>query len=504
MFDKRREPFSTTTRAIADRRPAGSGPKRLSPQPSRPLSAPGTTRSTTVNKTADASKPGYRSTSATPSRLAANSNVAGEPKKRANSTTVQPAPVRPGLQSRKTSDSSGSASDSSEGSSTNSTLSSRSQRLQRAVIAPPVEPPRITPKRTTLTGKTSTVKVKLPGAKSSVLDAGASPKTDKCKNCQKRSVSIDPVAMEIQANDKALRKIMDLEIHNQSLLAVNSSLENTIRQQAQEMEELRAELERLAALQEAASPVASAAEPVVLESAQLPSTPVDEPSITPADSTLEEDEHSEAAFARVCAMMRQMIEDGNSALAYRVPGEYFEQHDSTDGQLSARRTLSRQSSRSTLGRTPGALRTRSSSSSLTDDLSTGSFGTVASVPMKVKVHRRPSVSSGSDSGSQISSASQSSSSSRNTNKSIPKNKKEPHKRNNKDAVSRRLSIVMRPVVDTPAHAYLDDPYASFDGNTPSTAMTNHLQSKSFGSLTRHNRRTTFEVDDDDMQSLLCA
>ncbi|KAJ3330716.1 hypothetical protein HDU76_005027 [Blyttiomyces sp. JEL0837] len=48
--------------------------------------------------------------------------------------------------------------------------------------------------------------------------------------------------LEIQANDRALRKIMDLEIANESLLAVNTTLENTIREQAFTMEQLRRQL----------------------------------------------------------------------------------------------------------------------------------------------------------------------------------------------------------------------------------------------------------------------
>ncbi|KAJ3126077.1 hypothetical protein HK098_007875 [Nowakowskiella sp. JEL0407] len=52
----------------------------------------------------------------------------------------------------------------------------------------------------------------------------------------------DENPMEIQANDRALRKIMDLEISNTSLLAVNNSLESTIRKQAQTIERLKSQV----------------------------------------------------------------------------------------------------------------------------------------------------------------------------------------------------------------------------------------------------------------------
>ncbi|KAJ3413751.1 hypothetical protein HDV05_007654, partial [Chytridiales sp. JEL 0842] len=48
--------------------------------------------------------------------------------------------------------------------------------------------------------------------------------------------------MEAQANQRALRKIMDLEIANESLLAVNMTLETTIREQALSMEQLKRQL----------------------------------------------------------------------------------------------------------------------------------------------------------------------------------------------------------------------------------------------------------------------
>ncbi|KAI8611838.1 hypothetical protein BC830DRAFT_626411 [Chytriomyces sp. MP71] len=57
------------------------------------------------------------------------------------------------------------------------------------------------------------------------------------------SLSVTPhsdlIPMKTQVNDRAVRKIMDLEIANESLLAVNTTLENTIREQALNMEQMR-------------------------------------------------------------------------------------------------------------------------------------------------------------------------------------------------------------------------------------------------------------------------
>ncbi|KAI9330884.1 hypothetical protein BDR26DRAFT_871087 [Obelidium mucronatum] len=49
----------------------------------------------------------------------------------------------------------------------------------------------------------------------------------------------DAQTAKAQVNDRAVRKIMDLEIANESLLAVNTTLENTIREQALNLEQMR-------------------------------------------------------------------------------------------------------------------------------------------------------------------------------------------------------------------------------------------------------------------------
>ncbi|KAJ3382001.1 hypothetical protein HDU92_005003 [Lobulomyces angularis] len=60
---------------------------------------------------------------------------------------------------------------------------------------------------------------------------------DDCKNCK---FLLDNA--ETNANERVGRKILDLEISNASLNAVNISLENTIRQQAQKIEQMRKDL----------------------------------------------------------------------------------------------------------------------------------------------------------------------------------------------------------------------------------------------------------------------
>ncbi|ORY53916.1 hypothetical protein BCR33DRAFT_711257 [Rhizoclosmatium globosum] len=52
-------------------------------------------------------------------------------------------------------------------------------------------------------------------------------------------IPFDAQTAKAQVNDRAVRKIMDLEIANDSLLAVNTTLENTIREQALNLEQMR-------------------------------------------------------------------------------------------------------------------------------------------------------------------------------------------------------------------------------------------------------------------------
>ncbi|KAI9097329.1 hypothetical protein DFS34DRAFT_119996 [Phlyctochytrium arcticum] len=264
---------------------------------------------------------------------------------------------------------------------------------------------------------------------------------------------MDPIAMELQANDKAHRKIMDLEISNTSLLAVNSSLENTMRQQAQELEDLREELERLRQ-NSALSP-----ESVTRHQRQAP------PEYPPLawSSTHEEegdDDADEIAFARVCAKVQQMIEDGLKSTQYRVPSSILD-----DDEPESRRGVDDSGS---LGRTPGALRKRSSSMSIDSDYK----------PMAIKVHHnhKPPLAPGhattkgrspSFTRSVSSRSSCDSVASYNSTRSSNSHGYLGDKESSSAVKARRLSIVMRPVIDAPTHTYLDDPYESLDSSTSS-------------------------------------
>ncbi|KNC99890.1 uncharacterized protein SPPG_05263 [Spizellomyces punctatus DAOM BR117] len=512
MFDKPQDKFSTP-RALNDRRPT-SAPKRLTSQTAttRPLGSVRTTAKPLAEvKTSVRTltpKTTLRSTTPTPVTTPRPKSQSPSP------ISTRPAPRKP-VAATKNRLSSGSSSDGSNGSSPGSGRSSSLGKLQRAVIAPPVEAPRITPKRTTLTGKTTgNIKVKIPGSKarpdSGIADIdttnlapAAEGTLEKCKSCQLRSPILDPVAMEIQANDKALRKIMDLEISNTSLLAVNSSLENTIRQQAQELDELRQEIERLKGLSSVnAETVAILANGSTTKSPAPVEDSRSEPAVVDIDSLIKEDEHVEIAFARICATIQQMVGDGKKAAEYETPAHIIDEAQARDAEATARRDLIRKESRSALGKTLASSQgdTFSSLNSHSQQAANGSMA-VTSVPMTVKVGKRSrasrsSMSSGSD-VSRSSSSSKSSSSSGACN-SIP-NKNEPHTEGDKDMKARRLSIVMRPVVDTPTHAYLDDPYVLLENPMPMTTNyygSNRCQSRpQFGGA---------RMRPDDMDSLLSA
>ncbi|TPX66190.1 hypothetical protein SpCBS45565_g04678 [Spizellomyces sp. 'palustris'] len=513
MFDKPQNKFSTP-RALNDRRPT-SAPKRLTSQTAttRPL---GSVR-TTAKPLAEV-KPSTRTLTPKTTLRSTTPSPVTTPRPKSQSPSpisTRPAPRKP-VTAAKNRLSSGSSSDGSDGSSPGSGRSSSLGKLQRAVTAPPVEAPRITPKRTTLTGKTTgNIKVKIPGAKArpdsgidvTTLAPAAEGTLEKCKNCQLRSPILDPVAMEIQANDKALRKIMDLEISNTSLLAVNSSLENTIRQQAQELDELRQEIERLKGLS-SVNAVATLANGSMTKSPAPLEASRSEPAVVDIDSLIKEDEHVEIAFARICATIQQMVGDGKKAAEYETPAYIIDEAQARDTEATTRRDLIRKESRNALGKTLAKTSgsqgdTFSSMNGYSHQGANGGLSSMAvtSVPMTVKVGKRSrgsrsSISSGSD-VSRSSSSSKSSSSSGACN-SIP-NKNEPHTEGDKEIKARRLSIVMRPVVDTPTHAYLDDPYVLLDNPIPMT--TNHYGSN------RCQSRPQFggaRMRADDMDSLLSA
>ncbi|TPX67979.1 hypothetical protein CcCBS67573_g07343 [Chytriomyces confervae] len=116
---------------------------------------------------------------------------------------------------------------------------------------------------------------------------------------------MDPQTMKAQVNDRAVRKIMDLEIANESLLAVNTTLENTIREQALNLEQMRRLVGMLkrkygADLQPAQQPFTNS----IVD--DLSQSPVDEKEI-------------ELQFNRVCGTISQLIQDGTRALNIRGP-----------------------------------------------------------------------------------------------------------------------------------------------------------------------------------------
>ncbi|KAJ1551647.1 hypothetical protein HK096_005920, partial [Nowakowskiella sp. JEL0078] len=83
----------------------------------------------------------------------------------------------------------------------------------------------------------------LPKSNSQLISNSASHNSDYvCKICLNTLQPNETISIEAQANDRALRKIMDLEISNTSLLAVNNSLEATIRKQAQTIERLKSQI----------------------------------------------------------------------------------------------------------------------------------------------------------------------------------------------------------------------------------------------------------------------
>lgn len=126
---------------------------------------------------------------------------------------------------------------------------------------------------------------------------------------------------------------------------------------------------------------------------------------------------------------------------------------------------------------------------------------VSSVPMTVKVNKRASRDGSRlsrSSGSDVSSCSSSSRSSESSGYGSGSS-------SDQESKSRRLSIVMRPVVETPTHAYLDDPYVLLDNPKPSGVVTSNHQSS-----TRCQRKQTqyrthrIMARPDDMDSLLSA
>ncbi|KAI8903946.1 hypothetical protein DFJ77DRAFT_444138 [Powellomyces hirtus] len=507
MYIKRADSFPTPRPSSAESRQTPV-PRRLTSQPSvapakKALDTKSTARTLVTRATL---KVGGPAPTATPTTLVA-------PRK-SSPVIIRAVPTQTNTNTTNTSKfsksptSSGSASDASDFSSASSSRSgSAVPKLQRAVTAAPVQPPRGAAKRPAMASKTTgIIKVKIPGNN----NAGSSPplhttptaapaaeSAGKCRNCRQRGPAFDPVAMEIQANDKALRKIMDLEISNTSLLAVNTSLENTIRQQSQEMEAMRKELERLrdSAVNSMSNismtdrtPRDSSPSRISINS--TPDATVD--SILDADALIKEDGNVELRFSRICAMIQQMVEDGTKAVEYQAPSHppvptvQQEPGHAIDIETQARKALARKESRGALIRAAGALRKQTSSPTNPEPsvLRMARSVVVETVPVVTKVTRKSSRNSNSSDVSHTSSSSHSSAAS---TQHTPK----------ADAATRRRgSVVMRPFVDSPAHAYLDDPYAMLDNPPPVNAYLAPNKRTDTSPSTRITARP------DDMDSLL--
>ncbi|TPX66677.1 hypothetical protein CcCBS67573_g07733 [Chytriomyces confervae] len=160
---------------------------------------------------------------------------------------------------------------------------------------------------------------------------------------------MDPQTMKAQVNDRAVRKIMDLEIANESLLAVNTTLENTIREQALNLEQMR----RLVGMLKRKCGADLVPDDLSLDTdcseyseellgsgtdSSLMLSPrsiggsrmkqfVDQPAQQPFTNSIVDDlsqspvdeKEIELQFNRVCGTISQLIQDGTRALNIRGP-----------------------------------------------------------------------------------------------------------------------------------------------------------------------------------------
>ncbi|KAJ3034830.1 hypothetical protein HDV00_004593, partial [Rhizophlyctis rosea] len=206
-----------------------------------------------------------------------------------------------------------------------------------------------------------------------------------CPSCLEAAKNNDPIAIELQANDRALRKIMDLEISNTSLLAVNTSLETTIRKQSQLIEQMRHEIAKLKGLEidEDDSVLSEFIDPVLLEEKAVTVAAPDaedqtelsqsiDPETETGDATPKltstEDEQAQKeaqiVYARVCAVIEQLTADGRKAVEYRAPMHEVDIAVVSDDQFNKVEvpvpTVPTSRAFATLGRSAGVLRRNSS------------------------------------------------------------------------------------------------------------------------------------------------
>ncbi|KAJ3344381.1 hypothetical protein HDU83_005283 [Entophlyctis luteolus] len=144
-------------------------------------------------------------------------------------------------------------------------------------------------------------------------------------------LAFDADTAKSHVNERAARKIMDLEIANESLLAVNTTLENTIREQALNLEQMRRIMGVLkrkygeASLSVDYSDDSASNSETFVESVSLSSSksglfvrqkfdPFANAVIEEIDNSLELQKEVEQQFDRVCDTISQLIEAGEKAL----------------------------------------------------------------------------------------------------------------------------------------------------------------------------------------------
>jgi len=167
------------------------------------------------------------------------------------------------------------------------------------------------------------------------------------------------ISINDQANDRALRKIMDLEILNESLRSINESLECTIKEQSLKMEQLQLQIDHL----KSASSLNSTADDDLLFdflltkdttsdseikiiprhpqyanknqsnlSSSIPNQKVENINSLLNNSELNED--TDVQFKRICAKLEFLINDATKAIGLR-PKEIEKELTNKEKRLSA-------------------------------------------------------------------------------------------------------------------------------------------------------------------------
>ncbi|KAJ3105575.1 hypothetical protein HDU97_007917 [Phlyctochytrium planicorne] len=146
----------------------------------------------------------------------------------------------------------------------------------------------------------------------------------------KNPVRVDSAPKEAMVNEKAMRRVLDLEILNDSLLAVNSSLEDTIRDQSRKMEQMSKRIAYLtrrvggfddfgyddddvvdSGLERWGRRVADGGDKLQMVEglSQISKDPIRESQELAGESS-----DVEKSYKRVCAVLNQLIDDGKKAI----------------------------------------------------------------------------------------------------------------------------------------------------------------------------------------------